>query len=106
MNKHTPGPWHMVLSDNATPIVNHENGVDWTDDSDISSRVCAMPAEITTSYSSLANAQLIAVSPELLESLQEVLALAVIKYGNLHPDVNAVFDKAAALIAKAKGQTP
>lgn len=74
MSKHTPGPWHVVLSDNATPFIQHEHGADWTDIDDRSSRVCHMPAEIMENFNSMNNARLIAASPTLLEELQETHA--------------------------------
>ena len=70
MSKHTPGPWHVVMSDNATPFIQHENGHDWTDIDDRTSRVCHMPAEIVENFNSLNNARLIAAAPELLEALE------------------------------------
>lgn len=66
--KHTPGPWQIIGSDNATPhIMTHEAaGI-----LDREFLVCAMPAEISHSYNSWANARLIAAAPDLLEALQE-----------------------------------
>lgn len=101
MSKHTPGPWKVVLSDNATPHVQHIHGVDWTYVCDLSSRVCVMPAEITSSYNSLANARLIAAAPELLEALHGLLN--VISETRGLPAYNAVLDAQKA-IAKADGK--
>jgi hypothetical protein len=70
--KHTPGPWHWRLSDNATPHIEHgdclpdEIGM-------LKNRVCVMPSEIMHDYNSLANARLIAAAPEMLEALKMVL---------------------------------
>lgn len=50
------------------------------------------------------NIPLIALSPELLESLEIMTALCTLKYGNLDAGVYAEIEKANALIAKAKGQ--
>lgn len=75
MSAHTPGPWHLVLSNNATPFVMHEHGDDWTDIHDLASIICIMPAEITRSYNSFANARLIAAAPELLQVLKDIEAM-------------------------------
>lgn len=75
MSAHTPGPWHLVLSNNATPFVMHEHGDDRTDIQDLASIICIMPAEITRSYNSFANARLIAAAPELLQVLKDIEAM-------------------------------
>lgn len=98
--QHTPGPWHVVLSDNATPHILHEHGCDSSDFSDFSSRVCVMPAEIVADYNSLANARLIAAAPELLEALEMVRDYVVTMKGRGHE--YQIFIDAA--IAKAKGE--
>jgi hypothetical protein len=73
--KHTPGPWHWRLSDNATPHIEHgdclpdEIGM-------LKNRVCVMPSEIMHDYNSLANARLIAAAPEMLEALEYVAMIA------------------------------
>lgn len=72
-SKHTPGPWHVVLSDNATPHIMHEHGDDWADVGDATSLVCHTPAEITRSYNALANARLIAAAPDMHEALHDLL---------------------------------
>jgi hypothetical protein len=72
MNRHTRGPWHLIMSDNATPHITHEGG-DHTDIDDLSARVCIMPAEIMQSFNSLANARLISAAPELLHACQMML---------------------------------
>lgn len=112
MSKHTPGPWHVILSDNATPHVTHEHGYNFTDISDVSSRVCVMPAEITYSYNSLANARLIAAAPELLEALEEVVAVFESNPSSITDTVwvtgnrpETLYDHCRAAIAKAKGET-
>ena len=105
MSKHTKGPWHVVLSDNATPHIMHENAHDMSDISDISSRVCVMPAEITYSYNSLANAKLIAAAPELLEALEIMVEfVANVHAGKTNRICYAALDAARAAIAKAKGE--
>lgn len=72
-NKFTPGPWHVVLSDNATPFITHEGGQDWSDIDDRSSRICHLPAEVMEGFNSLNNARLIAAAPELLQALENLL---------------------------------
>ncbi|MCY1197219.1 hypothetical protein D9M72_85800 [compost metagenome] len=64
----TPGPWHLRLSDNATPHILH--GDSTADLDDMAHLVCVMPAEITQSFNSFANARLIAAAPQLLAALQ------------------------------------
>lgn len=110
MSKHTKGPWHVVLSDNATPHIMHENGHDFTDISEISSCVCVMPAEITYSYNSLANARLIAAAPELLEALEGFVDFPADTFDGDHDQAFTMtvrlndMRKARAVIAKAKGE--
>lgn len=105
MSKHTPGPWHLVLSNNATPFVMHEHGDDWTDIQDLASIICIMPAEITRSYNSFANARLIAAAPELLQVLKDIEAML-----NAGLDASIVMDENSPMrdamrdaIRKAKG---
>lgn len=74
--KHTPGPWSLRLSDNATPYITHgkcAHGYE-PDLNDLANRICVMPAEISTSYNSYANARLIAAAPELLAVLRDARA--------------------------------
>ena len=100
----TPGPWDLRISDNGTPYVTHggwaEDGID-----DLSRRVCVMPAEITQSFNSYANARLISAAPELLEALQSIVRSlsdqddeGLIEHAE--PMINA-----RAAIAKALGTT-
>lgn len=96
--KFTKGPWHVLLSDNATPFVMHSQGEDGSDYEDLTSRICVMPAEIMHSYNSYQNARLIAKAPELVQALEEV----VINYFN--PDgMFKACQKASALLAELKG---
>lgn len=92
--QHTPGPWHLVMSDNATPFIMHESGSDLTDLSDLSSLVCHMPAEISRNFNSLENARLIAAAPELLEALVAVM----------HSKTESALSMARKAIAKAEGK--
>lgn len=106
--QHTPGPWHVVLSDNATPHILHEHGCDSSDCGDLSSRVCVMPAEIVADYNSLANASLIAAAPELLEALEAVLSAEPADGAYLLGETEserAAYANARAAIAKARGES-
>lgn len=49
------------------------------------------------------DASLIAAAPDLLASLLECLAIVRLQNGNLHPDTNAIQDRANAAIEKATG---
>lgn len=69
---HTPGPWYLRLSDNATPYILH--GDSCADLNEPEYLVCVMPAEIAHSYNSFANAKLIAAAPALFDALQNALA--------------------------------
>lgn len=40
---------------------------------------------------------------ELVEALQQVLAFAIVKYGNLDPEASAAFSKAGATLTRATG---
>ena len=78
----TPGPWHMKLSDNATPHIMHEGG-DWTDIQDHDALICAMPAEIVRAYNAFANARLIALAPTLAaQSIAYAARIAVLEAEN------------------------
>ena len=69
MTKHTPGPWTIHGSDNATPHVMRDGAADIHD---LNKLICAMPAEISQSFNSWANARLIAAAPELLAALEHI----------------------------------
>ncbi len=70
--KFTPGPWHLRLSDNATPHIEHGDCL-LDDVGELKNRICVMPSEIVQSFNSFANARLIAAAPELLEALEWAL---------------------------------
>ncbi len=102
--KHTPGPWYMRLSDNATPHIEHgdclrgEIGM-------LKNRVCVMPSEIMHDYNSLANARLIAAAPEMLEALKALIAYQAdneTEYLGMQQIV--AYQRAKAAIAKAEGR--
>jgi hypothetical protein len=74
--KTTEGPWRMVLSDNATPHINHMKGEDFCDCGDLTSLVCVMPAEITMSFNSYPNGKLMALAPQMAKALLAAHKLA------------------------------
>lgn len=94
---HTPGPWHVRLSDNATPHIEHGNCM-LDEVGELRNRICVMPAEVTQPFNSLANARLIAAAPELYEALQ-----AAVDYGCMTGD-EWVMEMALAALAKAGSQ--
>lgn len=110
--KHTPGPWHLRLSDNATPHIEHGD-CHLDEVGELANRVCVMPAEIDRSYNSFANARLIAAAPELLDALKalEVSANTVSYCYDKRPENFAVAlhelmeraQQARDLFAKATG---
>jgi hypothetical protein len=101
--KHTPGPWHWRLSDNATPHIEHgdclpdEIGM-------LKNRVCVMPSEIMHDYNSLANARLIAAAPEMLEALKVLCNFKRECPCEVSNEELAAWDKAYAAIGKAEGR--
>ena len=100
MSKFTPGPWHLRLSNNATPHIEH--GDCFRDEvGELDNRICVMPAEIVQSFNSFANAQLIAAAPELLEALQAIVNSAA---ANQAAVIYPLIDDARAAIAKATGE--
>lgn len=97
--KHTPGPWYMRLSDNATPHIEH--GDCFRDEIGmLKNRVCVMPSEIMHDFNSFANALLIAAAPEMLEALKEAHAMI-----HDHDFILAIITIEDA-IAKAEGREP
>ncbi len=101
-NKFTPGPWHVVLSDNATPFIQHEGGQDWSDIDDRSSRICHLPAEVMEDFNSLNNAHLIASAPDLLLALEDLLRDACEPMDSATTDYFR--NQARAAIDKARGE--
>jgi hypothetical protein len=98
--QHTPGPWHLRLSNNATPHIEH--GDCFRDEvGELDNRICVMPAEIVQSFNSFANARLIAAAPDLLEALQSIMEMT----GGYVPDTSkGEWAKARAAIDKATGE--
>jgi hypothetical protein len=105
MSGHTPGPWTRCKStESGGSFITH------IDAEYVGHDVCFVYAShgmfdpVVTTEQDDANANLIAAAPELLESLESVLTLARLKWGNLDKDAWAEFEKARAAIAKAKGE--
>jgi hypothetical protein len=95
----TPAPWFMRLSDNATPLI--EFGP-ISETGNLDYLICAMPAEITRTFNSYANARLIAAAPDLLDALKRLESATRI----LPPDMDepdSPLAQARAAIAKAEG---
>lgn len=91
--QHTPGPWYRSADD---AISGEPRFIDA--DNRFIFRLGGMDMRRGTDQ---ANAKLIASAPDLLAALNDTLALARIKWGNLDADANSVFESARAAIAKA-----
>jgi hypothetical protein len=100
MSKHTPGPWEMRLSDNATPFILHGKDAHLYDIDDLDHLVCVMPAEIMRDFNSFANANLIAAAPEMLEALKHCYDLLG-RYEINRIDGDEIADEAASIIRSA-----
>lgn len=100
--KATPGPWHVVLSDNATPHIMHEHGDDCSDYNDRGSLVCVMPAEIMQCYNSLANARLIAAAPDLYAVLSELEECS--EYWSEYEVPLGIAERIKSALQKARGE--
>ena len=90
MNKHTPGPWYATVPPSCD--IHFIRSID-SDDAGQIAKVRVGP--VLEQAEALANARLIATSPELLEMLQKA-----VKFGGLFPDLA---EEARAVIAKATG---
>lgn len=107
MSEHTPGPWEMLLSDNATPFILHGKDAHLYGIDDRDHLVCVMPAEITRNFNSFANARLITAAPDLLEALKNtVRQIEESNWGIKSPSQyeTIVLKQARAAIAKAEGK--
>lgn len=110
MSKHTPGPWTMRLSDNATPFILHGGNAYLYDIDDLDHLICVMPAKIMRDFNSFANAKLIAAAPEMLDALND--APVPSKYhgargfetNRFFADYEAWMEKRRDAIAKAEGK--
>ena len=101
--KHTPGPWAYVETDHGAIVVEDVNG--W---------ICEMSK--WEGQDNLANAHLIAASPDMLEALEAIDVLldmgddvpwnTAFTFDNLEAinAINAAFAKARAAIKKARGE--
>jgi hypothetical protein len=98
--KFTPGPWEV------------ETGVDdivWVDGPATS--VCDLyhtsgQGKLIVKPNAVANAHLIASSPELFEALATLMACAEVRAGNVDPLFSEPLEKARIALAKARGETP
>jgi hypothetical protein len=104
--KHTPGPWGMRLSDNATPFIHHGKDALLYDIDDPDHLVCVMPAEITRGFNSFANARLIAAAPELLEASEAIIERWDSTQWTWAEHTSVLIHRLRAAIAKAKGERP
>ena len=103
--KFTPGPWHLRMSDNATPHIEHGDCL-LDEVGNLQNRICVMPAEIMQSYNSLANTRLIAAAPDLIEALQDAEKwLVLLEADKISLRGIEVIQKARAAIAKARGES-
>lgn len=101
--KFTPGPWEVDL-ENGEITANHKDSFAVLGTLyDVEDFPC-LENEEQFLTERIANANLIAAAPELFQSLIDVLAFARLKWGNLNEDANTVMDKAAEVIAKARGE--
>ena len=98
---HTPGPWELDSA--AWPLI--VNGP-MNEDDDSATVVCTVECLESTGRSThynedeaAANARLIAVAPEMIAILQEILALYE---GDV--DLERVMNEAGCIVAKAKGE--
>ena len=100
MNKHTPGPWAFVAADDISSehryISSHWVSGPFTDESQYRT-ICDI-AKWDTQERQIANAQLIAAAPDLLEALE-----AVLECGSTTDQW--WMDKAKAAINKAEGRS-
>ena len=93
---HTPGPWqvHRSLSNtNATPIRANGENLAWVCGKD---SAADYPPDVT-----LANANLIAAAPEMLEAAKEVESMLRTMYNIEGPHIR----KLRAAISKAEGRS-
>ena len=87
---HTPGPWTVDLG--ARDLVRNANG----------ERIAKVYGGLTYDET-IANARLIAASPELLKLLREVMDVVEVVLDD-SPEMDAWLDHARAAIAKVEGR--
>lgn len=103
--KHTPGPWEVFICDDGSehtgwPISIHQAGTDKT----VVRTGGQWPYtwdEAISKNEAVANANLIAAAPELLEALEVTMDLAWRDHKT--PEEQAFLEKVDKLIIKAKG---
>lgn len=91
---HTPGPWYLAFTcDGGFHVECADKNI-----------ICRRGPWSHNAERSNANAHLIAAAPDLLSAARTMLALVMLKYGNLDADVNVATDAARTAIAKALGE--
>ena len=92
MSAHTPGPWTSYTGTHSI----------WAEGK---RAICIMTGTRKTSDMERdANARLIAAAPDLLESLRELVELAVLQFGVPPAGADGPLPRALAVIAKAGGE--
>ena len=94
LEKATPGPWQIMMSDNATPHIMRNGAVTYED---LDSVICWMPAEITQTFNSLNNSKLIALAPTLAADNIRLLAA--------NADLMAEVGRLTGLVEEARDMT-
>jgi hypothetical protein len=103
--KHTPGPWRMWSDTEENEVYGRVIGIQIHagPNTSIGSIHGLRSADGDVRDQAFANANLIAAAPELLDVLENLVALTEIR-PKLH-EYKAALDEARAVIAKAKGET-
>jgi len=107
--KHTPGPWEWSRYGNndgdyqylRQKEEQHHPSVLSPEEGQIYDEYDSDPPHIDIKD---ADANLIVAAPDLLEALQNTMALVDLKYGNTDHTAGPVMDLAHAAVAKARGQ--
>lgn len=92
--KHTPGPWFTKREGWSTVYVEARLR------GSMLQEVAACGPTQAGPEQQEANAELIAAAPELLIAAINLLAIGRLKWGNLDPDANTIFEQAEALIGR------
>lgn len=102
--KHTPGPWEISESSHVEGAGEYKRIQQPNFGGDIVGLVCiSHKLNSDLNASGYANAALIAAAPELLESLQKMLTVTIVRVDDLTVEQVEVWTKARAAIAKAGG---
>jgi hypothetical protein len=101
MSKHTPGPWIHVHNE---PVYGHRgNAYVWTSKGPGHGIIADANTSLFRADEIEANARLVAASPELLDSLREVVDWAT-DFEASDQRTTAILNRAFAAIAKAEGR--